>query len=730
MKVRLLAFFLLLGITFLSVKGQDISDFKIVKGELDLQNWSPQQNPIIELNGEWEFYPNQLLTLQDFKKHQIPLYLKVPGFWNDILVNDKSFGSEGFATYRLKIFLPITQQDIALRLLTISTAAKVFVNDSLLTEIGKVTKIKEGSVPEYYPQVLRLPKGRKEINIIIQVSNFYRNKAGIAKKIELGLEKELRKEQQSEIRLESFFWGGFLSFGVYFIFISLRRRQGNQTVFLFGLTSLSVSLRMMAVGEVFASPLGWFFVIHAEFLGFFLSPFLFLLFLKYLFPDDYNDKIIKVLSAIYIIFIGILIFTPPTIFTSITRYFQIFILLSFLYKIIGIVRAFYFKRQSSYLIFFPFLFVLFAVIHDILYTSGFFLSFQLVPWSLFVFCIVQAISLSYRFFSILSINEKLRVELENTNQNLEEIVQTRTEKLEKTNQELVVREEELSQQNEKLIEITKQISSQKDILQKQKIQTDRLYKKVSDSINAAQQIQQAIFPTEEKMNDLFREYFVFFKPKDVVSGDFYFVEKIENKVILAVADCTGHGVPGAFMTLIGFDALSNIINQKKVLEPHFILEELHTEVFTKLRQYETGNSEGMDVSVLVFETVANENKTKLSFAGAKNDFYLVKKNQPSKIENIRGTRRGIAGNQVVGIDFTPESFFLENGDMIYVGTDGYEDQNDEKRKKFGRQRFSELLLEISQEKLEKQASFLEKTLDNYMKNTTQRDDILWLGIRV
>ena len=572
---RLLACSFIFVLAFLNAKGQSLDEVAIKQGQLNLKKWNLEQRPILELNGEWEFYPNQLLTYQDFQEIQEPLYLEVPGFWNDVLVKGQAFGSEGFATYRLKVFLPNIQHDIALRLLTISTAAKVFVNDSLLVEIGKVSKTQEGSIPKYSPQILRIPRGKEEVDIIIQVANFHRNKAGIAKKIELGLEKELLNEQKLEIRLESFFWGSFLSFGIYFIGIYFRRRKQNQAVFFFGLTCLAISLRMTALGEVFAQPLGWLFVIHAEFFGFFLAPFLSLYFLKYLFPEDYNNKIIRGLSIVYSIFIIILIFTPSTIFTSTTKYFQVFIVLAFLYQIAGIVRAVYFKREGSFLILFSFVFVVFAVIHDMLYDSGVFISFQLVPWSLFVFCITQAVNLSYRFFYILSTNEKLSEELQNTNQNLEEIVRTRTERLEKINHKLIGREQNLSHQNQELIRVTEQISAQKDLLQQQKNQSDKLYKKISDSINAAQQIQQAIFPTKDKMNKLFPKHFILFKPKDIVSGDFYFVEKIGDKTILIVADCTGHGVPGAFMTLIGFDALSNIINQKHILSPHLILDELH-----------------------------------------------------------------------------------------------------------------------------------------------------------
>ena len=171
-------------------------------------------------------------------------------------------------------------------------------------------------------------------------------------------------------------------------------------------------------------------------------------------------------------------------------------------------------------------------------------------------------------------------------------------------------------------------------------------------------------------------------------------------------------------------------NQKHILSPHLILDELHLEVFTKLRQHETGNREGMDVSILVFEPLS-DNQIKLSFAGAKNGFYWISKNQDiATIEHIKGVRRGVAGNQMVSADFVTQVFTLSTQDMIYVGTDGYQDQNDDKRKKFGRERLKQLFLEMNSKDIESQFEFLEETLNHHMQNTSQRDDILWLGIRV
>jgi len=175
-------------------------------------------------------------------------------------------------------------------------------------------------------------------------------------------------------------------------------------------------------------------------------------------------------------------------------------------------------------------------------------------------------------------------------------------------------------------------------VQAKEVKIRKLYEDLSGSIHYAQGIQDTILPIQEKFASLLPHSFVFFKPRDVVSGDFYFLEEVDNKIILAAIDCTGHGVPGAFMSLIGNDILTEIIINQKITEPHKILEKLHLGVRALLRQEETKNRDGMDMSLVVID---KGNKI-LEFAGAKNPLIYI---QNDKLKTIKGDKMPIGGEQ-------------------------------------------------------------------------------------
>ncbi|WP_299462260.1 tetratricopeptide repeat protein [uncultured Microscilla sp.] len=273
--------------------------------------------------------------------------------------------------------------------------------------------------------------------------------------------------------------------------------------------------------------------------------------------------------------------------------------------------------------------------------------------------------------------------------------------------------------NRKLLQKNRQIERQKKVVEGQ-------HRKITDGLRYAETIQLAVLPSDVRLNQFFREHFVIYKAKDMVSGDFYWIEKLNNKIVVAVVDCTGHGVSGAFMSMIGNTLLNEIVRQKQIISPATILSELHNGVVESLRKRESNLDLGMEACVCVLEGSENA-KQKLTFAGAKRPLYYI---YEEKITEIRGTRKA------VGFDFGKTRVFknqvqeVEQGGVIYLTTDGYGDQSGENNKRLGSGRFKDLLVAYSKEPLVKQKEHLEKALQKHQGDSLQRDDITVLGLRV
>jgi len=275
---------------------------------------------------------------------------------------------------------------------------------------------------------------------------------------------------------------------------------------------------------------------------------------------------------------------------------------------------------------------------------------------------------------------------------------------------------------------------QKKAIQQQKSQIERQNKNITASLRYAQTIQNAILPPLSIKNDMF-ETFTVYRPKDIVSGDFYWYTSIasENgtKHLISVIDCTGHGVPGAFMSMIGSRLLNELVNERKITSPANVLTELNNEVRLALKQEQTDNNDGMDLSLCLIEKLPGNNGVQVTFSGAKRPLYYVV-NGSKEITRVKGVRKSIGGIQrnENAVVFTNETLTLQPGDIIYQFSDGIVDQNDETRKRFGSQRLEELFKTIHPQPLEKQKEMIENELDTFIGHEEQRDDISLMGIKL
>ena len=297
--------------------------------------------------------------------------------------------------------------------------------------------------------------------------------------------------------------------------------------------------------------------------------------------------------------------------------------------------------------------------------------------------------------------------------------------------------------NKELDEKNKAISEQKKLVEDKN-------QLITDSIEYAKSIQDVILPSEELLNTNLEDWFVFFKPKDLVSGDFYWAKPVKDKIFIAVIDCTGHGVPGAFMSLMAFNMLENIILMKEFSQPSLILDELNAQVVSILHQ-QTENASakyGMDITLIEID----RKKNKVEFAGAHNPLLILSQNEnfspvgempkaegEGKSDTLRHKAVNLlseikADKTTIGMalqKFTNHTLTVKKGDMLYLFTDGYPDQKGGPfNKKFFSTTFKELLASVSQRNCKEQQETLKSTFNSWKGSTEQIDDVLVMGIRI
>jgi serine phosphatase RsbU (regulator of sigma subunit) len=273
----------------------------------------------------------------------------------------------------------------------------------------------------------------------------------------------------------------------------------------------------------------------------------------------------------------------------------------------------------------------------------------------------------------------------------------------------------------------KQISNQKQLLEHSNRELESKNEDIISSINYAKRIQQAILPNDDTIQRGIPSSFIFYQPRDIVSGDFYwFSETDENSYIIVAADCTGHGVPGAFMTVIGSNLLSQIIGENEVHEPSLIMPQLDDHITATLKQEKQHVriiQDGMDLSLLKVD----KKKKEFIFTSAKRPAIFIRKGE---IMEFKGSKSSLGGLRSGDKTFDEIRMNYQEGDMIYLFTDGYTDQfGGPENKKFMIRRLRELLLAIWQLPMTEQEKKISTAINSWIGKHEQTDDILLMGIR-
>lgn len=688
----------------------------IEDGFLDISSWNFEKDGPVDLNGQWEFYWEKLLTPSDFESNDSlrAEYINVPRGW--ARQEGKSYPELGYATYRLRIKVPNKDTDYNFIFMSVFSSFKLWVNGTLCCEKGKVASTKSQSKPEFITEFyspIKYKNNRDTLDIIIQVADFDYGgpAAGIRRKVTFGPVEQINTEGIRMSSIKSSLLGILLAITLYHIFLFIYRRN-EPSYLIFALLSIVVAFWTVYSSGMFSES----FTYRGYYLIGETGPALFPPLLVMFYYSIYNNEVHK--TAVYtflvigIIFMSIYLILSTIAMSKILTIFTMNMLIPPLYLLFySLPKALLKRRQGSVLSFLGVSIMLASVVHDAFLTNGFIVGFgnYISTQGFMVLIIIQSLVLAQLF------SQTFRKNI-NLNLNLEKIVEERTRTideqktaLERQNLDLLFQKEEIKTQNEKL---------------------NQRNEEITDSLNYALKIQSAMLPPESYISELLADNFIFYKPREIVSGDFYWIKHVNQYVIVVAADCTGHGIPGAFMSILGMGYLNEIVQRREVTQANMVLNALRKQIKNSLRQHgELDESkDGIDMALSAFDL----KKLEMQYAGANNPLYLIRGvGREAKLIEYKADLMPIGYYPGIEKSFTNHEIKLMPGDTIYMFTDGFSDQKGGgNNKKYMSSRFKDLLLGIQDESMRYQKLILENTFIDWMGNNPQVDDVLVIGMRI
>ncbi len=306
------------------------------------------------------------------------------------------------------------------------------------------------------------------------------------------------------------------------------------------------------------------------------------------------------------------------------------------------------------------------------------------------------------------------------------IVHFRTNSLKNSKIKLKIQTAQVQELNEELSQLNEELATTVDTVSEQKNKIEVQNGEIKQSINYAKKIQEAVMSPMNYIQEIIAESFILYKAKDVVSGDFYFITEHNQKIFIAAVDCTGHGIPGAFMSFLGNDLMTEIIINQNIKQADLILNKMNKGIRKILRQEETKNRDGMDIALVVID----KQKKIAEFAGAKNPLIYI---QNQTLFHIKGDNKHIGGEQKQEKIFTKHQISIENKTTFYIFSDGFQDQfGGKNNKKFMISKLRETLLAIHQKPFDEQKNQLDTIIEDWKMEgrENQTDDILLIGFSI
>ncbi len=390
------------------------------KGVIDLRSWDFSIAGPVDLKGEWKFYWENFLGFDEFAEHPefAPIYIQSGGVWNNTVVNGRELPGTGYATYRLKIMTSGAQTRMGLKILDVSSACRVYINETLVYQAGVPGESEEKETASYFPAVLLVTVPSDEFEVIVHVSNFHYWMGGMWENIRFGKVSDLQAEREKSLVVSSMLFGAIWIIGFYHISLFLLRKKDKAPLF-FGVFCLLIGLRAILHDEEYIHILfpGMSFGLHVVlvYLTIYLSLPVFIRYMRMLFPDEVSDKVDKGVWGISLIFSLIVIIFPPRWFTLTLPVFHGVMALLSVYCCFAVIRTVFLKRAGALVFCIGFLILVSTVINDILYTRMVIFTGYYIPVGMVFFLFAQAFLISQRFSKAFETVERQGHELDEEN---------------------------------------------------------------------------------------------------------------------------------------------------------------------------------------------------------------------------------------------------------------------------------------------------------------------------
>jgi serine phosphatase RsbU (regulator of sigma subunit) len=657
------------------------------QARVDLRGTSLGGDHVLSLNGDWEFYWNKLYSPADLARDSTirPTLLTPPLPWNDIKVNGSSIGGQGFGTYRITL-VNLPSAPLMLDIYSVQTAARIFINDSVVAEVGRVGTDAGSSIPMTHDVQVLLPKCVDKAVIVVQMSNFHHRKGGFVHPFELGSPEVITRNHHWLYMLDVLESSALMILGLFLFTLYIFRRK-DLSVLYFSLFAITLSFRpVISVNYLIAYLLpgiSWAFMLRLEYLGV-IFPCLFMtLYLRELFPGQLPALLVRILAWTFIPMAALTVVFSPSVFSWLIPPLLIIIPLGILAFTITIIRAVIAKADGAIYAGLGVIVLFVSLILKVLAYAG------IIPP---VYFAITLLDIGFIFLMSLILGSRFSLQFVKV-----ELLQEKTEK------------------QAREIELKKAIVEEKN-------------KEILDSIDYAKRLQQAFFPPEKYIREFLPQSFVMYKPKDIVSGDFYWMQVLRDpqRILLAVGDCTGHGVPGAMVSVLCNNALNQSVKELGISEPAAILNKTREIVIAEFEKSDEDVKDGMDISLCCIRYESGSDAVEVKWAGANNPLVYVEQGELKELK---------ADKQPIGKYWEPKPFHehvlrLKKGDCLYLFSDGFADQFGEGKKKFKQSNLKKLLAQNSALPVYEQRERLEDAFAGWKGSMEQVDDVCILGLRL
>jgi signal transduction histidine kinase len=413
---------------------------KAVNGFLDLTQWDFESDGTIKLDGQWEFYWNELLEPKDFDQKDSPAktgFFNVPSSWNGYLVEGKKLTGHGYATFRLTVKIKKQQDLMALKIINMDSAYKLWMNEELILFNGIVGKSRAEMRSQILPKVARFKADSETIALVLQISNFEYYKGGTSQSLQFGTERQIQEIRDRGFALDLFLFGSLLIMGIYHLGLYLFRKKESSSLY-FGAACLIIALRAILAGErsivsLYPDFNYWDVGLKLEYLTFYLAIPAFATFIYTIYPQEFSKIILRIFQSVGVLFGLIVALTPVRVYSHTLVAYELITIIAGTYLIYVVILATVRRREGATFIAGGLLFLFLTVVNDILHTQNLIQTGFFAPFGLFVFILVQSFMLSLRFSRAFSEAEAMSEYLSKLNvENLKKY----TAELEAANKEL------------------------------------------------------------------------------------------------------------------------------------------------------------------------------------------------------------------------------------------------------------------------------------------------------